>query len=195
MRQKRDYDLRVFERFYKVGDVVFLRDSSTKIGIRSKLRPPWTGPFYVISAPVPIYRLRGRKKFMVVHHDRLKPCKDSTFCLCLQRQRYKLLETLPIEKIEDSNREPDLDEPPPDDPPDVSVLFDPDETLPYILRDDPELLEDDNQFDHFSKVDSQVPTDITSQASGDLDPQFEPSIHPRTSLSGRNINTPARFKD
>ena len=85
--------------------------------------------------------------------------------------------------------EPDLDEPPPDDPPDVSVLFDPDETLPYMLGDDPELLEDDNQFDHFSQVDSQVTTDITSQASGDLDPQldpgdqFEPSIRPRTITS------------
>ena len=201
LRQKRDYDLRVLERSYKVGDVVFLRDSSTVIGISSKLRPPWTGPFLVISARAPIYRLRGRKKSMVVHHDRLKPCKDSTFPLWLQRQRHKLLETLPIEQMEDSNMEPDLGEPPPDDPPDVSVLFDPDETLPYMLGDDPELLEDDNQFDHFSQVDNQVPTDITSQASGDLDPQldpgdqFEPSIRPRTSRSGRNINIPACFKD
>ena len=40
LRQKRDYDLRVFERSYKIGDVVCLRDSSTQIGISSKLRPP-----------------------------------------------------------------------------------------------------------------------------------------------------------
>ena len=40
LRQKRDYDLRVFERSYKIGDVVYLRDSSTQIGISSKLRPP-----------------------------------------------------------------------------------------------------------------------------------------------------------
>ena len=33
LRQKRDYDLRVFERSYKEGDVVYLRDSSTQIGI------------------------------------------------------------------------------------------------------------------------------------------------------------------
>ena len=103
---------------------------------------------------------------MVVNYDRLKPCKDFTFPLWLQRQRHKLLETLPIEQMEDSNMAPDLDKPTPDDPPDVNVLFDPDETLPYMLGDDPELLEDDNQFDYFSQVDSQVPTDITSQASG-----------------------------
>ena len=95
---------------------------------------------------------------------------------------------------------PDLDEPPPDDPPDVSVLFDPDETLPYMLGDDPELLEDDNQFDHFSQVDSQVPSNITCKASGVLDPQldpgdqFEPSIRPRTLRSGHNINTRAVSK-
>ena len=105
-----------------------------------------------MSARAPIYRLRGRKKSMVVHHGRLKPCKDSPFPLWLQRQRHKLLETLPIEQMGDSNMEPDLDEPPPDDPPDVSVLFDPDETLPYMLVNDPELMENDNKFDHFSQV-------------------------------------------
>ena len=44
LRQKRDYDLRVFERAYNIGDVVYLRDSSTVIGISSKLRPPLDWP-------------------------------------------------------------------------------------------------------------------------------------------------------
>ena len=52
----------------------------------------------------------------------------------------------------------------------MSVLFDHDETLSYMLGDDPELLEDDNQFDYSSQVDSKVPTDIISKASGDLVP-------------------------
>ena len=52
LRQKRDYDLRVFERSYKVGDVVFLRDSSTEIGISSKLRPPGVAHFWsLVLAP------------------------------------------------------------------------------------------------------------------------------------------------
>ena len=201
LRQKRDYDLRVFERSYKIGDVVYLRDSSTQIGISSKLRPPWKGPLLVISARPPIYRLRGRKKSTVVHHDRLKPCEDSTFPLWLQRQRHKLLETLPIEEMVDSDREPDLDDLPLDDPSDVELLFDPDETLPYKLGDDPELLEDDNQFDYSPQFENKIPTDIISQDLGDLESvpdtgdQFEPSIQPRTTRTGRKIHLPARFKD
>ena len=37
LRQKRDYDLRVLQKFYEVGDVVYIRDLSTKIGISSKI--------------------------------------------------------------------------------------------------------------------------------------------------------------
>ena len=81
LRKKRDYDLRVFERSYNVGYVVYLRDSSTQIGIISKLRTPWNGPCLVISARPPIYRLQGRKRSLVVNHDRLKPCEDSQFPL------------------------------------------------------------------------------------------------------------------
>ena len=192
LRQKRDYDLRVFERSYKIGDVVYFRDSSTQIGISSKLRPTWKGPLLVISARPPIYRLRGRKKSTVVHHDRLKPCEDSTFPLWLQRQRHKLLETLPIKEMEDSDR---------DDSPDVEFLFDPEETLPYMLGDDPELLEDDKQFDYSPQFENQIPTDIISQYLGDLESvpdtgdQFEPSIQARTTCTGRKIHLPARFKD
>ena len=48
LRQKRDYDLRLFERSYKLGDVVYLVDSSNEIGVSRKLRPPWTGPFLIV---------------------------------------------------------------------------------------------------------------------------------------------------
>ena len=50
MRQKRDYDLRIVEHPYEAGDVVYLLDSSTKIGLSKKLRPPYTGPFLVTLA-------------------------------------------------------------------------------------------------------------------------------------------------
>ena len=74
LRQKRDYDLRILEMTYSPGDVVYLRDSSTVIGISTKLRPPWTGPFLITVARPPVYKLQGRKRTLVVHHDRLKPC-------------------------------------------------------------------------------------------------------------------------
>jgi hypothetical protein len=41
-RQKRDYDMRVLEHSYNIGDLIFLRDCSTKIGLSKKLKPPWT---------------------------------------------------------------------------------------------------------------------------------------------------------
>ena len=196
LRQKRDYDLRIFERSYNVGDVVYLRDSSTEIGISSKLRPPWSGPFLVISARPPIYRIGGCKKSKVVHHDRLKPCEDSTFPLWLQRKKHSLLHSLRIDEMEDPVPEPDMVDQQPDDPQDVADSFDPEKTLPYMLGDDPELLEDDNQFD-ILPFDSQVPFDITSQDLGDLQDSGddEPSAEHRTTRAGRKIQLPAWFRE
>ena len=93
----------------------------------------------------------------------------------MQRKGQGLLESWPIEEMQDQEIEPDLKEFPPDDPPDVEILFDPDETLPYMLGDDPELLENDNQFEFFN---SQVPAAL-----------------PRTTRTGRKINIPACFRD
>ena len=62
MRKKRDYDIRVFEHPYQVGDFVYLRDSSTKIGISKKLRPPYIGPFLVTISRPPLYVLEDRKR-------------------------------------------------------------------------------------------------------------------------------------
>ena len=91
LRQKRDYDLKLRTNFYNVGDVVFLRDSSTKIGVSKNLRPPWTGPYVIARARSPLYEIVGMKKSQYVHHDRLKPCNDSDFPMWLQRKRHALL--------------------------------------------------------------------------------------------------------
>ena len=55
LREKRDNDLRALQNFYDIGDVVYLRDSSTKIGISSKIRPTWNGPLIVIRSRPQIY--------------------------------------------------------------------------------------------------------------------------------------------
>ena len=78
-----------------------------------------------------------------------------------------MLHSLPIDEMEDPVPEPIMVDQQLDDPQDVADSFDPEETLPYMLGDDPELLEDDNQFD-ILPFDSQVPFDITSQDLGDL---------------------------
>ena len=77
LTQKKDYDLRVIEYHYNVGDVVYVRDSSTKVGVSAKLRSPWKGPFIVERARPPLYELERGKKRFIIHHDRLKPCRDA----------------------------------------------------------------------------------------------------------------------
>ena len=76
MRQKRDYDMRVLEHSYNIGDLIFLRDCSTKIGLSKKLKPPWTGPYLVIESTPPLYKIKSTKSEKVVHHDRMKHCND-----------------------------------------------------------------------------------------------------------------------
>ena len=71
-RQRRNYDLRVLENSCGVGDVVYLRDTSTKVGVHSKLRPPFIGPYLVIKAHPPLYMIEGKKKTKTIYHDRLK---------------------------------------------------------------------------------------------------------------------------
>ena len=91
---------------------------------------------------------------------------------------------------------PDMVDQQPDDPQDVADSFDPEETLPYMLGDDPELLEDDNQFD-ILPFDSQVPFDFTLQDLGDLQDSGddEPSAESRTTHAGRKIQLPVRFRE
>ena len=64
---------------YQVGDFVWLHNPARKIGRSPKLCRPWEGPYRVISALSSCtYRIqlrrKGRRRTVVVHHDRLKPC-------------------------------------------------------------------------------------------------------------------------
>ena len=130
LHQKIDYDLMLFERSYKLGDVVYLVDSANEIGVSRKLRPPWTGPFLFVGARPPVYTSEGRRRVHSVHHDRLKPCHDAYFPLLLRRKRHEILHTqtsVPIVGEEDHDMEPDelvQDDSQGDEP------FDPDQTLP-----------------------------------------------------------------
>ena len=89
-RQKRDYDLRVVQRKYDPGDLVYKSDMTTKIGQSKKLRSPWCGPFLVVSSMPPLYKIRGWKGDSVVHHDRLKRCDDRHIPTWLRRLRHEM---------------------------------------------------------------------------------------------------------
>ena len=104
-RQKKDYDLKVLERKYNVGDLVYLINSSSKVGQSNKLKPIWKGPYLVIKVISPVlFRIKGRKREVVVHHDRFKPCMDRSIPMWMHRLRHCVLdldETLPYEEDDD----------------------------------------------------------------------------------------------
>ena len=65
---KRRYDVRILERPYKQGDIVYLLDTTSVKGKCKKLLPPWKGPAVVtkkISSAV-----------VTANNDRMKPCRD-----------------------------------------------------------------------------------------------------------------------
>ena len=74
---KRNYDLRLLERNYQVGDAVYLLDTAVIKGKCKKLYPPWKGPGLIVSKVSSfIFRVKLRNAVFVVNHDRLKPCRD-----------------------------------------------------------------------------------------------------------------------
>ena len=87
-RQKRDYDVNIHTTKYKVGDAVLLVNSATKIGQCKKLQPLWLGPFLIVEVISNIlYKISGQKRSFVVHHDRLKLCRDRALPFWLVRRR------------------------------------------------------------------------------------------------------------
>jgi hypothetical protein len=77
---KRDYDLKVLEHPYKVGDVVYVLDTATVKGKCRKLSPTWKGPGVIVEKmSAYIYKIKLRGKIMCINHDRIKLCKDRQF--------------------------------------------------------------------------------------------------------------------
>lgn len=70
---KDNYDRRMREVKYAVGDRVWLHNPRRKRGLSPKLQSPWEGPYTVIAVLSAVtYRIkRGRKRSSVVHVDRL----------------------------------------------------------------------------------------------------------------------------
>ena len=78
-RLKRNYDLRLLERNYEVGDIVHILDEISVKGQCRKLRPPWKGPGIIIRKfSAYLFRIVLRSAIMVLNHDRIKLCKDRT---------------------------------------------------------------------------------------------------------------------
>ena len=76
-RQKELYNRKVHGDEYQVGDLVWLHNPVIPKGAKRKLHCPWTGPYRVVKKlSTVVYRIQdtNRRKRLVVHFDRLKPC-------------------------------------------------------------------------------------------------------------------------
>ncbi|VDH99607.1 Hypothetical predicted protein [Mytilus galloprovincialis] len=76
-RMKKDYDLRVLERQYAPGDLVYVLDTAQIKGKSKKLSSPWKGPGIIIGKITPfVYKVKLQRVVFNTNHDRLKLCKD-----------------------------------------------------------------------------------------------------------------------
>ena len=77
-RQKEYYDRKVHGKPYEKGNLVWLHNAAVVRGKSRKLHCPWTGPYRIVNrlsdAVYHIQHTRARRKRLVVHFDRLKPC-------------------------------------------------------------------------------------------------------------------------
>ena len=92
-KMKRDYDLRLFSRQYKVGDIVYMLNSASVKGKCKKLGSPWKGPAVVIKVISSyLYKLQLQRDLVTANHDRMKLCKDREVPAWAKRERRKALE-------------------------------------------------------------------------------------------------------
>ena len=82
MKRKEHYDRRIHGKPYQDGDIVWLYSSVVTPGQSRMLHHPWTGPYKVVEriaeSDYRIKGLRGRKRTLIVHFDRLKLCTPGT---------------------------------------------------------------------------------------------------------------------
>lgn len=91
-RAKRYYDKGQCVNAYGVGDIVLKLDSSCKVGQSKKLQPVYKGPLVVEDRLSPcLYRVQGRRRSEVLHHDRLRPATLRELPHWLRRRRHQLL--------------------------------------------------------------------------------------------------------
>jgi hypothetical protein len=98
-RMKRDYDVRLYKRPYKVGDPIYLLNSAVPKGTNSKLHKPWRGPGVITVVITPyLYMAKFREVIMTVNHDRVKPCKDRDLPSWLVKYKEILARDPPVER-------------------------------------------------------------------------------------------------
>ena len=66
--QKKNYDTRIIEHTFQVGDLVYRRNHRAK-----KLEMPWLGPYIILKhIGGVLYKISDKKKVSIIHHDALR---------------------------------------------------------------------------------------------------------------------------
>ena len=119
LRQKKDYDVALSEANYDVGDLVYLLDPRTKTGVSRKLQSIYSGPYLVTKVISSVlFKIKGRRREVVIHHDRIVPCSARDVPLWMRRMRQTLLND---EDVIASQEEEEEEE---EQTPDLSPLYD-----------------------------------------------------------------------
>jgi transposase InsO family protein/predicted aspartyl protease len=90
--QKRTYDLKLRQHVFQIGDLVYRLDSASSPGESRKLKPVYIGPLIVSEVLSPLlYRVEGRRRTQILHHDRLRVCEDRVIPMWVRRKRHEIL--------------------------------------------------------------------------------------------------------
>ena len=166
LRQKRDYDVKLKQTSYEVGDIVLRQKDAGVVGVSKKLLAPWSDLWIVaevISATS--YRIVNRNRSTVVHHDKLKKCTNRSFPLWVLRRRQRII--CGEEQYDDADLMGELEET------DLPNLFDVgQETIPETL-----IAED------------------SDSGEVELDGEGTAVTNTNRGRYGRNIKTPVRWAD
>lgn len=176
--QKRDYDLKLHPRSYEAGDLVYELNSAMKVGQCCKLQSPWRGPLLVTEVLSPVlFRVQDRRKERVVHHDRLKLCRDREVPVWMRRLRHTFLSNL-------SSR--------PSDPAQEDQLVVPEGVIP----DTRTTSRAEAALDGLAQLfEAEVQACSESSAPGTTSSNPQPPKAAMTTRRGRVVNRPSHLRD
>ena len=92
--QKKLYDVSAKVQAFDVGDLMYQRNVTVKLGQSRKLNPLFKGPYLITKVLAPnLYEVQDRKKTLVLHHDHLKVCEECAVPFRVRRKRHQLFQS------------------------------------------------------------------------------------------------------